>query len=474
MTSSNITALEDKIAQVFGSVAIDKRRLPMSQLQKKGIPAYVAEWVLESKVPGRGPLSEEDAKSVQEWADRFIPTPRDQNVVKHRLLNSEPVKVLTHLAVEIDLQIKNGPQRIAKLPLLGIEKAAIPDSLIEQNKSLLREGMWGVVELQHTPNGVAVVAFRPMQADVSLNLFREARKQFSVEEWQAVMLRSIGYNPEAFTPEQQTLLLCRLIPLVKHNMVLAELAPKGTGKSYVYENVSPRVRVVSSSISPAVLFVNNASGQWGLLARFAVVVLDEIQNLRFTDAPAIVSGLKSYLANGTITRGGQNQVKSTCGLVLLANISLDADQRPIHDPIVRELPAYLQETAFLDRLRGIIPGWELPKLSNRSLAQGMGLKADFFGDVMLDLREDISADQYVTRKVSMDGNSVYRRNEEALHSIASGMMKLLFPHGEVSDEEFCRYCVGPAKRLRQLVWDQMRQLDGEYRQYDAQLSYRLS
>lgn len=474
MTSSNITALEDKIAQVFGSVAIDKRRLPMSQLQKKGIPAYVAEWVLESKVPGRGVLSEMDAKTVQEWADKFIPTPRDQNVVKHRLLNSEPVKVLTHLAVEIDLQIKNGPQRIAKLPLLGIEKAAIPDSLIERNKSLLREGMWGVVELQHTPNGVAVVAFRPMQADVSLDLFRQARKEFTLEEWQAVMLRSIGYNPEAFTPEQQTLLLCRLLPLVQHNMVLAELAPKGTGKSYVYENVSPRVRVVSSSISPAVLFVNNASGQWGLLARFAVVVLDEIQNLRFTDAPAIISGLKSYLANGTITRGGQNQVKSTCGLVLLANISLDSDQRPIHDPIVGELPEYLHETAFLDRLRGIIPGWELPKLSNRSLAQGMGLKADFFGDVMLDLREDISADQYVTRKVSMDGNSVYRRNEEALHSIASGMMKLLFPHGEVSDEDFCRYCVGPAKRLRQIVWDQMRQLDGEYRQYDAQLSYRLS
>jgi len=474
MTCSNMPTLEDKIAEAFGPVAIDKRRLPMSQLQKKGIPAYVAEWVLESKVPGRGVLSEEEAKKVQEWADKFIPTPRDQNVIKHRLLNSEPVKVLTHLTVEIDLQIKNGPQRIATLPLLGIAKAAIPDSIIEQNKSLLREGMWGVVDLQHTPNGVAVVAFRAMQAEVSLSLYREARRHFSVEEWSAVMLRSMGYNPEAFTPEQHTLLLCRLLPLVQHNMVLAELAPKGTGKSYVYENISPRVRLVSSSISPAVLFVNNASGQWGLLARFALVVLDEIQNLRFTDAPAIISGLKSYLANGTITRGGQNQVKSTCGLVLLANITLDADQRPIFDPIVKELPEYLQETAFLDRLRGIIPGWELPKLSNRSLAQGMGLKADYFGDVMLSLREDISADQYVARRVVMSGNSIYRRNEEALQSIASGMMKILFPHGEFTDEEFCRYCLTPAKKLRQLVWNQMQQLDGEYRQYDSQLSYQLT
>jgi ATP-dependent Lon protease len=466
--------LEDKIAEVFGPVAIDKRRLPMSQLQKKGIPAYVAEWVLDSKVPGRGLLSKDEAKDVQEWADKFIPTPRDQNVIKHRLLNSEPVKVLTHLAVEIDLQIRNGPQRIGKLPLLGIDKAAIPDSIIENNKSLLREGMWGVAELQLTPTGVAVVAFRPMQADVSLNLYREARRQFSVEEWHALMLQSMGYNPEAFTPDQQTLLLCRLLPLIQHNMVLAELAPKGTGKSYIYENISPRVRLVSSSISPAVLFVNNASGQWGLLARFAVVVLDEIQNLRFTDAPAIISGLKSYLANGTITRGGQNQVRSTCGLVLLANITLDEDQRPIFDPIVKELPDFLQETAFLDRLRGIIPGWELPKLSSKSLAHGMGLKADFFGDVMLSLREDISADQYVARRVVMSGNSIYRRNEEALQSIASGMMKILFPHGEVSDEEFCRFCLHPAKKLRQIVWNQMRQLDGEYRQYDSQLSYGLT
>ena len=466
--------LEDKIVEVFGPVAIDKRRLPMSQLQKKGIPAYVAEWVLESKVPGRGVLSEEDAKKVQEWADKFVPTPRDQNIIKHRLLRNEPVKALTHLSVEIDLQIRKGPQRNAKLPLLGIEKAAIPDSVIEQNKGLLQEGMWGVVDLQHTPNGVAVVAFRPMQAEVNLKLYRDARRHFSIEEWRSLMLQSMGYNPDAFTPTQQLLLLCRLLPLVQHNMVLAELAPKGTGKSYVYENISPRVRLVSGSISPPVLFVNNASGHWGLLARFALVVLDEIQNLRFTDPPAIISGLKSYLANGTITRGGLNQVKSTCGLVLLANITLDTAQQPIFNPIVKELPQYLQETAFLDRLRGIIPGWELPKLSNKSFAQGMGLKADYFGDVLLELREDISADQYVARRVTMAGNSVYRRNEEAIQSIASGLMKILFPHGEFTDEEFCTYCLNPARNLRQLVWDQMRQLDGEYRQYDARLSCQLN
>ncbi len=313
-----------------------------------------------------------------------------------------------------------------------------------------------------------------MQAEISLRLYREARGHFSIEEWRALMLQSMGYNPEAFTPAQQLLLLCRLLPLVQHNMVLAELAPKGTGKSYVYENISPRVRLVSSSISPAVLFVNNASGQWGLLARFALVVLDEIQNLRFTDAPAIISGLKSYLANGTITRGGQNQVKSTCGLVLLANITLDSDQQPIFNPIVKELPEYLQETAFLDRLRGIIPGWELPKLSQKSFAQGTGLKADYFGDVLLELREDISADQYVARRVAMTGNSVYRRNEESIQSIASGLMKILFPHGTFTDEEFCTYCLNPARNLRQLVWDQMRQLDGEYRQYDARLSCQLT
>src|SRR5690606_16133249 len=125
-------------------------------------------------------------------------------------------------------------------------------------------------------------------------------------------------------------------------MHLIELAPRGTGKSYVYENISPRVRLLSGgSVSTAVLFVNNASGQWGLLARYKVVVLDEVQTLRFEKPEEIVGGLKGFLANARLTRGGLHESSSDCGLVMLANITLDAQQQPIVSPLIKELPEFL-------------------------------------------------------------------------------------------------------------------------------------
>lgn len=278
----------------------------------------------------------------------------------------------------------------------------------------------------------------------------------------------------AFTIDEQLLLLCRLLPLVQKNMHMIELAPKGTGKSYVYENISPSVKLISGgNVTPAVLFVNNATGQWGVLARYSVVVLDEVQTAKFEKPEEIIGGLKGFLANGRLTRGGMHETASDCGLVLLANITLDSRQRPMHDVLVRELPAFLQETAFLDRIRALIPGWEISKLTNESFARGVGLKSDFFGDALLALRNDLEHDQQVARRLKLIGGKIYKRNEDAVHAIASGLVKILFPHGRVSSLDFERYCVKPACKLRQLVWDQLQILDGEYRQYESHIRYEL-
>lgn len=475
MEGTAIPSLNDKVSEVFGRLAIDKRRLLMSQLQKRGVPAYVAEWVLETVVPGVGPLTPEEAHKVQEWAKRVIPGPNEQNVIKHRIAQGETVRVLTPVQAEVDLSRTKKPPHFARLTLLGIDEAAISNELLNQYPDLLRQGIWGVTEIGRLSDGPAILGFKPMQASVNLDLFKESRKAFSLEEWRSLMLISMGYVPSAFSPEEQTLLLCRLLPLVQKNLHLMELAPKGTGKSYIYENISPKVRLVSGgNVSPAVLFVNNATGQWGLLARLAVVVLDEVQTLRFEKPEEIVGGLKGYLANGKLTRGGLHETASDCGLVLLANISLDEDQRPLREVVVEELPRFLQETAFLDRMRGLIPGWKLPKLSSHFLIgpqteSAVGLKSDFFGDVLLSLRDDFSADQYCARKVRLKGDRPYRRNEESVRAIASGLMKIQFPHGEVSPQEFEHYCLRPALELRQLVWNQLYLLDGEYRQYEQYL-----
>ena len=467
------SAQDIKIQQVFGKLAIDKRRLPMSQLQKRGVPAYVGEWLLDSVVPGSGPLTPSEAAKVQQWAGRFIPSPADTNLIKNRLLDGEIVKVLTPVQVEVELT-RRRQERVAKMTLLGISDAHINDTIVQQYPDLLNQGMWGVVEVANTKEGVALNSFKPMQATVNLGLYKEARRQFNLSEWRSLMMTSMGYSPEAFTEDEQLLLLCRLLPLVQKSMHMMELAPKGTGKSYVYENISPRVRLISGgNVSPAVLFVNNMSGQWGLLARYAVVVLDEVQTLKFEKPEEIIGGLKGFLANGRLTRGGLHETASDCGLVLLANITLDSQQRPIMEPLVRELPEFLQETAFLDRIRALIPGWKIRKLSGECFAQGAGLKSDFFGDALYALRDDLEHDQRIARRVQLIGSKVYKRNEDSVRSIATGLMKILFPHGELTDMELDRYCVRPAQRLRQYIWEQLQNLDAEYRQYESEIRYEI-
>ncbi|MEJ5224336.1 MAG: BREX system Lon protease-like protein BrxL [Anaerolineales bacterium] len=462
-------ALNEKVKAVFGRLAIDKRRLPSSQLNRRSVPAYVAEWVLENVAPGEGPVTPAELEKIQTWANRFLPLPDDSKIIRNRLMNGEVVKVLTPVEVEIVLT-KRKRERVAQLKLLGLPDVEIADGLVEQYPDLLKQGMWGVVELTDTQEGIALTSFKPMQASVNLEIYKEKRAAFTLEEWRALLLNSMGYNPWKFDQREKTYLLCRLLPLVEKNLHLLELAPKGTGKSYLYENINPRVRLLSGgNVSPAVLFVNNASGQWGLLARFAVVVLDEVQTLRFEKPEEIVGGLKGFLANGKLTRGGMYETASPASLVMLANIALDSEQRPINTLLVKELPEFLRETAFLDRLRGIIPGWKVRKLSGDSFSQGMGLKSDFFGDALLALREDITANQYAQNTITLAGEKRYKRNEDAVRLLASALMKLQFPHGRVSPEDFETYCLRPAIELRQLVWEQLYRLDAEYRQYDEEI-----
>lgn len=465
--------LDTKVRRLFGKLAINKQRLPSSGLPKLGIPSYVAEWILEEVVPGDGHLTPAELSRLSKFSGQMLPRKNEENVYRNRLLTREPVTILGHLSVEVVIN-RNREDRLAKIPALGFKDCLIPDAIIDQNEALLKQGMWGVIELASAKGGgIQIVSFDPMQASVNLDAFRSKRSEFSADEWRELMLVSCGYDPGAYDVTQQIWILSRLLPLVQKNMHLMELAPKGTGKSFIYENISPRVRLTAGNISPAVLFFNNKSGQPGLLARYDVLVLDEIQYIKFEQPENIVSNLKTYLANGRITRGGLADIPSDCGLVLLANISLDSEQKPLHDLVIRELPKFMHETAFLDRFRGIIPGWKVPKFHEGCIANSVGLKADFFSDTLTVMRYETQYDEWVKRRIRFE-STMSIRDQNAIISNASGFVKILYPDLRVSRDSFYNFCVLPAVEMRQIVRNQLWKLDEEFHQYDKDLKVLLA
>ena len=467
MADTFLTA--QKARDVFGELSVDKRRLPSSGLTQLGVPAYVGEWVVDQLVSGEGELSETELNGMHEFINEMFPKKNEQGVYKHRLLSGEIVQLLTYLSVEIDIN-RAKRTRDAKIPALGLKDCWIADELVDQYQDLLKQGMWGIVHLGLAPNnqGVRVMDFEPMQASVNIPLYYEKRREFSTDEWRELMLISTGYNPAAYRVTEQLWILCRLLPLVQNRMHLMELAPKGTGKSYLYEQISPRIRLVSGNVTPAVLFVNNQTGQEGLLARFDVVVLDEVQKLKFSQPEEVIASLKGYLANGRITRGGKIEIPSDCGFVILANIPLDENQQPLSELLVENLPEFMRETAFLDRFRGIIPGWEIPKFRQEMIADSAGLKADFFSDTLTAMRHETRHEEWVRRHVQF-AHDTSIRDQEAIVSVASGLMKILYPDLNVEIVEFNNFCLQPAVEMRQHVRNQLWVLDAEYQQTEKQL-----
>lgn len=459
--------LNQKVREVFGPLAMDKRRLPSSGLTKTGIPAYVAEWVLEEIVPGEGPLADDERTTLEQFAQQMIPRRNEQNVYRNRLLTGDIVPLLAYMNVEVSLS-RAMQERFANIQTLGFDDCWIADAIVEKNKDLLRHGMWGIIELIGTQEGVQVAGFEPMQASVDLKQFYEKRREFNADEWRELMLTSAGYNPAAYSVNEQMMILCRLLPLVQKNLHLMELAPKGTGKSHIYINISPRVYLTSGNLTPAVLFFNNATEQPGLLARYDVIVIDEVQKIRLENPGEMISNLKIYLENDTIRRGGKVDIPSDCALVILANIPLSESQQPDSELVVETLPEFMRETAFLDRFRGIIPGWKIPKFHQGCIASDVGLKADFFSDTLTAMRHETRHEEWVRNRVVFPEQTGIR-DQRAVTGIASGLLKILFPDFDVTPDSFRNYCLTPAVELRQIVRNQLWQLDPEYRRTDKQL-----
>jgi ATP-dependent Lon protease len=459
---------EEKAQRLFGEVCVNKGLVQQAGFGTRSIPAFVSEWIVTRQAPD-GVLDANAQQRIRTFLNKHLPTRDQKEQLKAQLQNGEPLTILDQFSVLVDLQ-KNESR--LNIPCLDERRAGVERHITENFPLLLGAGVWGVGKLQYYPpdntrkeGQIWMVDFRPMQnARLDLDLYCEYRAQFMLDEWRDLLIASMGYNPEAYSVTQQMHMLTRLVPLVQERVNMIELAPKGTGKSFVFLNLSRYARLVSGGkVTAAALFYNNASRQAGLLSHYDLVIFDEAQSLSFDNPSEVIGVLKDYLESGSFARGGTQKVESSAGLMLLANIPLDEYRRPRYPNLFAELPEFLSETAFIDRIHGILPGWELPRIEDTFVGRGIGFKADYFGDVLHHLRSRAGYEQIVQRYNTITGTTD-RRDITAISRLAAGFCKLLFPHGQVTASDFAEYCLKPAVQLRQRVRDQLTLLDPEYHQ----------
>jgi len=479
MNSSSISSTSypsQLIHEIFGSLCIDKGRFNSSGLKNAGVPGFVAEWLLDKIIPNAGTLTANDLERVNAFVRKALPRKGDRNVLKFKLTQGEVLKIIALMQVEVrlDQSGKRIPEPTAHIPTLNLEECRISNDLVERHQNLLRQGLWGKISLSMQSDGVIeVIDFDPFQcSDIDLEAYAKARSQFTSEQWRDLMFCSMGFNPEhqAYSSIAKTWVLARLLPLVESNYHIIELAPKGTGKSFIFENISNKVALISGGkITPARLFINGKNKEIGLLGRHDVVVLDEVQSLTFDNPDEIIGPLKNYLASGRYNRSGIGDIPSDCSLVMLANIALDEQLRPRNEHnLMSDLPTFFSETAFLDRFAGILPGWEIPKFQQDAIASQIGLKTDFFGEALLSLRLDNRFHSYVNQHTHFS-NLTTIRDQQAIYRSASGFLKILYPHLELTLTDYQRDCLEPAIVLRQIVRQQLYYLDDEFKHYGKEI-----
>ncbi len=461
---------EVKARDYYGEVVIRKDLMTQAGFGARSIPVYVGEWIIGQFLDGNT-LKEDGRTQIVRLVSEYLPQKAEKNSILNRLKEQEEVRLLDDFRVTVNLSANTHELAI---PILDISKAMIQKNIVDQNPMLLKTGMWGLGTLRYVPpdgedikkGQIWMTDFKPFQSPgVDIAYFREGRKQFLLSEWIDLLISSCQFNPAVHTVPQKMLLLSRVIPLVQPRVNLGELAPKGTGKSFVFDNISRYAAVIpGGKLSAPSLFFNNQSKQIGLIPRYDVVVVDEVQKIHTDTAGEAMAGLKMYLESGRYRRATGDIGTAEAGFVILGNISISQDRRPLYETngIFRELPLALQESAFIDRIHGLLEGWFMPRVTRHTPAKGLGLKGDFFSEVLHELRSDLRYSDYVSHSLRLK-DCEDMRDRKAIARIAEGYLKLLFPDLQLTDEEFMDYCVNPAVRLRQQVRDELAKIDLEYK-----------
>lgn len=463
-----MSTIGNKIKEVFGGAAVYKNPANYEVFNGRNLPSFVKDYLISTHIAADGSFKRE---ALSQFLDAHIP--RDNSAILARLRRGETLTLLTRFVVSTSLaQNKTSFQ----IPDMGIKASdtLIPDYLIEDYPDDLIDGeKWGIMKIVYiaptdSERGhvemVKFKPFRPMQK-LDINYIRSCRAQFTLEEWIDVLISAMEYTPTAFTGLTQKLeFLTRLLPFIEPRLNLIELAPKGTGKSYVFGNLSKFVWLVSGGrVSRAKLVYDKSTKAPGIMRFYDMVAFDEVQTITFSDNSEMQSFLKNYLEYGRATIDNY-EFMSECGLMLLGNILLSENNEPLNYKYFDSLPAVFKESALLDRFHGMIEGWLLPRVNVDMALQDWTLNVEFFSEVLHQMRTESIYSHIVDDLVDVP-QGADMRHTKAVKRIATAYLKLLFPHvtkvEQIDLNDFNMLCLQPAIRRRDIVRQQCSNIDAE-------------
>jgi ATP-dependent Lon protease len=470
----------DKIAaSAFGGYLV-RKDLVRKYSRQYPVPTYVVEFLL-----GRYCAST-DQKEIDEGLEiveeqlrgRTVRT-GEEELFKARAREQGSVKLIDIIKARLDA--KNDCY-LAELPSLALNDVQVADTLVKDNERMLTDGFYAEVTLEYDAliaqekNGrpFVVSALRPIQMSSPnvLDVLCKGRKHFTMDEWRNLLLRSVGYEPTALDERAKMVVLLRMVSFVERNYNLVELGPRGTGKSHIFQQISPYAHLISGGkATVAKMFVNMANGQRGLVCQYDVVCFDEVSGISF-DQKDGVNIMKGYMASGEFSRG-KDSIRAEGSIVMVGNFDVDVEQQQRIGHLLSPLPREMRDdTAFHDRIHAFAPGWEFPKLNAKEhLTNRFGLVSDFLSECWSRLRRDNRIGLLQNRVFW--GGALSGRDTEAVHKTVSGLAKLLFPDREmpVPDEDL-EWIVRTALEARRRVKEQQKRcLKSEFR--NTHFSYTL-
>ena len=490
--------LSEKLRDNFDEMVVYKDLKKTNFFATLSLPAFMRDWLLKKFEDDEGKFDKDD---LARFVKKFIPKKDDWNAIKNDVvIERKTVKFLAKVSVNID--IKTGEVSFALPDFgLGFNETIIESDVWDSCKDDLVKGrdIWGMVELgyrspdeydfsfeyerqsskaQSSKKGkiklVSFKNFRPYKVD--LEEYKDARNEFDIEEWMDILLGAVDYNADGYQSEEEKLtMLTRILPFVEKRLNLIELAPKGTGKSYLFGNVSRYGWLSSGGVmSRAKMFYDQTKRREGIISGSDFVTLDEVQTISFTDTDEMRAALKGYLEQGTFTVGDYKGVADT-GMILCGNIRKEIMDDDGYSNMFVELPVVFHESALIERFHGFIKGWNIPRMNDSLKINGWALNSEYFCSILHELRSDMTyrgiVDEYIIVPEGAD-----TRDTEAVKRIATAYLKLLFPNvrstKDIEPRVFKRYCFDRARRMRDTIKYQLGLLDVEYEGKDLP-SYRI-